>query len=193
MTAPAKINYKFYQGSTVTEILRWESTTKVYKPITGITNSAPVVINSLAHEIPNDWRVKITSVLGMTDINNVSNYYRVSNVTANTLTILDINSLGFKTYTGGGVLEYNKPIDLNGYTAVMRIKTKITDTNILYEASTSNGGIVIDNINKSISIKLSATTTSSFTFTSAVYTLILTSNNGNVIPLSSGTITMIKV
>jgi hypothetical protein len=193
MTAPAKINYKFYQGSTVTEILRWESTTKVYKPITGITNSAPVVITSLAHEIPNDWRVKITSVLGMTDINNVSNYYRVNNVTANTVTILDINSLSFKTYTSGGVLEYNKPIDLNGYTATMRIKSKITDANVLYEANTSNGGIVIDNVNKSISIKLSASVTSSFTFPSAVYTLILTSNNGNVIPLSSGTITMIKV
>lgn len=193
MTAPAKINYKFYQGSTVTEILRWESTEKVYKPITAITKSAPVVITAVAHEIPNDWRVKVTSVLGMTDINDVSNYYRVSSVTNDTVTIRDINSLNFKTYTGGGVLEYNKPIDLNGYSAVMRIKAKATDTDLLYEANVDNGGIIINNVNKSITISLSANITASFSFSTAVYSLILTSNNGNVIPFTSGTISLIKV
>ena len=193
MTAPAKINYKFYQGSTVYEILRWESTVKVYKPITAITKAAPVVISSLGHEIPNDWRVKVTSVLGMTDINDISNYYRVNSVTYDTVTIRDINSLNFKTYTGGGVLEYNKPVDLNGYTAVMRIKAKATDTTLIHEASTDNGGIVIDNVNKSISIKISPSVTSSFTFSTAVYNLVLTSNNGTVMPFTSGSISLIKV
>ena len=193
MTAPAKINYKFYQGSTVYEILRWESTEIVYKPITAITKAAPVVITALSHEIPNDWRVKVTSVLGMTDINDISNYYRVNSVTTDTVTIRDINSLNFKTYTGGGVLEYNKPIDLNGYTARMRIKAKATDTDVIYEANTDNGGIIVDNTNKSISINLPANLTASFSFSTAVYSLILTSNNGTVIPFASGSITLIKV
>ena len=78
MTAPARINYKIYQGTTVSEVLRWESTVKVYKPITAITKSAPVVITSINHSLPIDWRVKITSVLGMLDINDTNNYYRVS-------------------------------------------------------------------------------------------------------------------
>ena len=193
MTAPAKINYKFYQGSTVYEILRWESTEIVYKPITGISKAAPVVITAPNHELPEDWRVKVTSVLGMTDINDTSNYHRVNSVTTDTVTIRDINSLNFKTYTGGGVLEYNKPIGLSGYTGVMRIKAKITDTDVLYEANVANGGIIIDTVNSAIYINLPSSVTSTFSFSTAVYSLILTSNNGNVIPFSSGSITLIKV
>ena len=193
MTAPAKINYKFYQGSTVYEILRWESTEIVYKTITDISKSAPVVITAPNHELPEDWRVKVTSVLGMTDINDTSNYHRVSSVTNDTVTIRDINSLNFKTYTGGGVLEYNKPIGLNGYTGIMRIKAKATDTDVLYEASVANGGIIIDSVNSAIYINIPSTTTATFSFSTAVYSLILTSNNGNVIPFTSGSISIIKV
>ena len=193
MTAPAKINYKFYQGSTVYEILRWESTEIVYKPITSITKAAPVVITAPNHGLPEDWRVKVTSVLGMTDINDTSTYHRVNSVTTDTVTIRDINSLNFKTYTGGGVLEYNKPIGLSGYTGVMRIKAKITDTDVLYEANVANGGIIIDTVNSAIYINLPSSVTSNFTFSTAVYSLILTSNNGNVIPFTSGSISLIKV
>lgn len=193
MTAPAKINYKFYQGSTVYEILRWESTEIVYKTITDISKSAPVVITAPNHELPEDWRVKVTSVLGMTDINNISNYYRVSSVTGNTVTIRDINSLNFKDYTSGGVLEYNKPIGLNGYSGIMRIKAKATDTISLYEATVANGGIIVDASNSAIYINIPADVTSTFTFSTAVYSLILTSNNGDVIPFTSGSISLIKV
>lgn len=193
MTAPAKINYKFYQGSTVYEILRWESTEIVYKPITNITKSAPVVITAPNHELPEDWRVKVTSVLGMTEINDTSNYHRVNSVTTDTVTIRDINSLNFKAYTSGGVLEYNKPIGLSGYTGVMRIKAKATDTEVLYTANVANGGIIIDTVNSAIYINLPSSVTSAFTFSTAVYSLILTSNNGTVIPFTSGSISLIKV
>jgi hypothetical protein len=42
MTAPTKANLKIYQGSTFREVFRWESYTKVYVPITGISKTAPV-------------------------------------------------------------------------------------------------------------------------------------------------------
>ena len=192
MSAPGKINYKFYQGATVNEVLRWESTDKVYKPITAITKAAPVVITALAHGIPIDWRVKVTNVIGMTDINDITNYFRVSAVTTDTVTINSINSLGFKDYTSGGVLEYNKPIDLSGFTATMRIKAKATDTVIIYEANTTNGRIIINNTNKSIVINIPASVTDTFSFTTAYYLLELISSNGEVIPFTTGTISLVK-
>ena len=192
MSAPGKINYKFYQGATVNEVLRWESTDKVYKPITAITKAAPVVITAVAHGLPIGWRTKVTSVLGMTDINDITNYYRVSAITTNTVTIDTINSLGFKEYISGGVLEYNKPIDLNGYTARMVIKAKATDPNILYEADTTNGNIIISDINKTITINIPASITDTFNFTTAYYLLEVYSNNGEVIPFTTGNISIVK-
>lgn len=191
MTAPAKINYKFYQGATVKEVLRWESTVKVYKPITNITKSAPVVLTVPNNELPVDWRVKVTSVLGMLDINSTENYNRSSTVTTNTVTINDINSLSFKEYVSGGVIEYNKPIDLSGLTASMTIKANPTDTTNIYLATTANGGIIINNTTKTITISIPASVTATFDFVTAYYQLEITDILGDITPLSSGTITLI--
>ena len=71
--APSKLNLKIFQGSTFTEVLRWESSTKVYAPISGITRTAPVVVLSNYHGIPLNWRVKVSGVLGMKEINSGDN------------------------------------------------------------------------------------------------------------------------
>ena len=190
MTAPAKINFKIYKGSTFTEVLRWESTIKQYIPITNISKSAPVVITAPAHGVPLDWRVKVTSVLGMTDINSATIYYPVSNVTTDSLTINDINSLGFKDYISGGVIEYNKPIDLAGYTARMRIKVKPSDTTTVHLATSENGGIILNNTRKTITINIAAEVTDTFTFVTGVYFLELTSPSGIVTPFIAGNIAL---
>ena len=191
MTAPAKINYRFYKGSTVKEVLRWESTVKVYKPITGITRSAPVVLTVPSNEVPVDWRVKVTSVLGMLDINSTETYNRATAVTTNTITINDINSLNFKDYVSGGVIEYNKPIDLTNYTASMTIKANVTDTANIHLATTANGGIIINNTTKTIVISIPASVTDTFDFVTAYYLLEIIDSAGSVIPFSAGTITLI--
>lgn len=191
MTAPAKINYRFYKGSTVKEVLRWESTVKVYKPITGITRSAPVVLTVPNNEVPVDWRVKVTSVLGMLDINSTETYNRATAVTTNTITINDINSLNFKDYVSGGVIEYNKPIDLTNYTASMTIKANVTDIANIHLATTANGGIIINNTTKTIVISIPASVTDTFDFVTAYYLLEIIDSTGSVIPFSAGTITLI--
>lgn len=192
MTTPIKLNFKIIQGSTFNQVLRWESATKVYKTISGITNSAPVVINCTAHNIPVGWRARVTNVLGMKEINSGSNdYYTVTDTTTNTVTFNSVNSLGYSAYTSGGVLEYNQPIDLAGYTARMQIRSKLEDTTIIKELTTENGGIVIDNTTKTITLTISATDTSAFTFASAVYSIELV--NGTVVtPFAGGTMTLVK-
>lgn len=191
MAAPVKLNFKMYQGSTFKEVLRRETSTKVYKAITGITKAAPMVVTATDHGLPVGWRTKITNVVGMTDINSSEDYHTVTSTTSNTITLNAVNSLGYKDYVSGGVLEYNQPYDLTGVTARMQLRGKITDTDYIVELTTENGGIVIDNVDKTITIVVSATATAAFTFSSAVYSMELIDGT-EVIPFITGNITLEK-
>ena len=191
MAAPSKLNFKIYQGSTFAEVLRWESSTKVYKPITAITIAAPVVITAASHGIPVGWRTKVTNVVGMTQINSSDVYQIVTAADTNTVTLNAVNSLGYTAYTSGGVLEYNQPVSLSGVTARMQIRDKVTSTTYIDELTTENGKIVVDDALKTITILLSAAVTAAYTFTTAVYSLETIS--GTVVtPLIYGSITLDK-
>lgn len=189
--SPSKINFKIYQGSTFSEVLRWESSKKIYKTITGISNAAPCVITSTTHGVPDGWRVKVTNVAGMTDINSTETYHLATVLTTDTIELNAVNSVGYKTYTSGGILEYNEPIDLTGYTARLQLRAKLEDTTLLHEMTTEDGGIVIDAINNTITLVISATDTALFTFSSAVYSLELISGT-TVVPFINGTMTLVK-
>lgn len=166
-----------YQGSTFKEVIRWESSTKAYKTITGITKAAPCVITAVAHGIPVGWRTKITNVVGMTAINSTDTYNQVTATTTDTVTINEINSLGYTAYTSGGVLEYNQPMDLTGMTARMQIRPSLTSTTIIDTYTTELGTIAVDNTLKTITILVPATTTAGYTFSTGVYSLELISGS----------------
>jgi hypothetical protein len=68
--------------------------------ITAATKANPAVITSNSHGLTAGQRVKITSVVGMTELNN--NTYTVANPTTNTFELLGINSTAFTTYVSGG-------------------------------------------------------------------------------------------
>lgn len=192
MTTPIKLNLKIIQGSTFGQVLRWESGTKVYKTITSITNSAPVIVYASNHGIPVGWRARVTNVNGMKEINSGTNdYYLVTSTTSDTVTFNAVNSLGYSAYTTGGVLEYNEPVDLSGYTARMQIRPKLDDSTIIKELTTENGGIVINNTTKTIQLVISATDTAAFTFNSAVYSLELVVAS-TVIPFAAGSVSLTK-
>ena len=193
MQAPTKLNFKMYQGSTFSEVIRWESSTKVYKPITAITQAAPTVITSVGHGMPTGWRFQVSNVGGMTDINTSTDvYYVAKTLTADTVEINSLNSLGFKTYTTGGVISYNQPVDLTSYTARMQLRATVDSTVIIDEYNTTNGKIQIDTTGKSITVLIDATTTAGYSFSTAVYGLELVSGTGVVTQLATGTITLIK-
>lgn len=191
MAAPVKLNFKIYQGSTFKESLRWETSTKVYKAITNITKAAPMVITAAGHGVPVGWRIKVTNVNGMKEINSADTYHTVTDTTTDTITINAINSLSYTDYTSGGVVEYNQPRDLTGVTARMQIREKLASTTVLDELTTENGGIVIDTVNKTISIVISATDTALYTFNTAVYSMELIDGT-EVIPFIYGGITLDK-
>lgn len=188
MAGPTKINLKIYQGSTFRETVRWESSTKVYVPITNITKSAPMVVTAVNPTIPSGWRVKIAGVGGMKEVNS-DNWLIASEVGGNSVTFNSINALNYTTYTSGGVLEYNQPMDLSGYTARMQIREKLTSTTALEDLTTSNGKILLNNTNKTISLILGATTTEAYTWKSGVYSLEM-EKDGVVTPLIYGNVSL---
>lgn len=190
MAAPAKVNLVIYQGSTFNEVLRWESGVKVYKPITNITNSAPVRITAVGHDVPNGWRVKFSNILGMGELNNSTTHYSATVISEDIIEINEVNSIAYKAYISGGIIEYNEPANLAGYTARMQVRTKISDATVLTELTTENGGIILDNNLKTIVLNIPASTTTAFDWTTGVYSLELISSSGVVFTLLNGNITV---
>lgn len=175
------------KGKTFVQVLRWETLPFIYKPITAITQSAPVRLTVTAHGLKTGWRVKVESVKGMTNINDVG-WQKVTVVDPNTIEFNEVNSLDFKAYTSGGVVKYYTPQDLAGYTARMDVKDKIGGT-IILSLSTVNNRIVIDNTEKTIALSISASDTASTNAKKGVYDLELISGTGVVTGLLTGTIT----
>jgi len=188
MAAPIKLNLKIYQGSTFRQVLRWESSTKVYVPITNITRSAPVVVTAPSHNLPVGWRARVTNAAGMKEINQLD-YQTATEITSDTVVFNQVNSLAYTAYTGGGVLEYNAPVNLAAYTARMQIREKLNSTVVVHTLSTENSGIVFDNVQKTITLTIPDEITAQFRFTSAVYDLELLLAD-EVIPFATGAIAL---
>lgn len=190
MAAPIKLNLKVYQGSTFNQVLRWESSTKVYVPITNVEKSAPVVITAPNHNVPIGWRIRVTNVGGMKEINS-ADYYIVTNTVDNNEIILNqVNALAYSTYTAGGIVEYNQPFDITGYTARMQIREKVTSQEVILELTTENGLIELNSTLNTIAITIPATVSQDFNYKSAVYSLELV-KDGVVIPFAYGNVSLV--
>lgn len=190
---PAKINFKMYQGATFEQTLRWESSTKVYATISSISKAAPVTITLSDPQLqpPVGWRVRVTNVAGMKEINMPEGtYYTATDVWGGVVSLNQINSLSYSTYTGGGVLEYNTPVSLTGYTARLQVKRKISDLEPVLSLTTENGGILLDDATETITIRATAQQTSALSFNSAVYDLELLSGSGKVYRFAEGSLSL---
>ena len=196
----AQYDLELLQGKTFSLALRWETPPVVYKAITGITQTAPVRVTVPAHGIPDGWRVAITNVKGMTQINVEANkkltkrdYHQATVIDANTIEINDINASGFKEYVSGGYVQFNTPTNLVGFTARMSIKNKVGGTE-LFSLTTTNGRITIDAAARIIALNISADDTAAITWASGVYDLEMVSGDTPpvVTALLSGRVTVTK-
>lgn len=190
---PAKLNYKVYQGSTFEEIYRWESETKVYVPILSISKAAPCVITTTSqHTMPVGWRFRVAGAGGMKEINSIGdNYYLATNTSATSATINQVNSLMYTTYTSGGVIEYNQPVPLTGYSARMQIRETVDSPTTLYSTDSVTGHLSLDLQLMTIGIKIPAQVTQQFTFSTAVYSIELYKPDGSVVPFLTGNLTLV--
>lgn len=195
MSLPKNQNLTIVQGATYELPVRWETEPIVYKPITGITQTAPAVVTCVGHGVPDGWRVTVVSAKGMTQINaknsppKDSDYTLATVPTADTLELNSVNAAGFKAYTSAGYVQYNAPQDLTGYVARMDIKDKIGGT-VLLALTTENGRITVNNTTKTITLLISADDTAAIAWKRGVYDLELESSTGVVTALMYGTVTV---
>lgn len=171
--APVDVAWIIRQGRTFRYLVRPEALPLVYKPITAITNSAPVTITAVGHNLVSGWSVAITNVGGMTELNATANnlkptdFKQVTVVDGNTITINSIDSSGFSPYTSGGHLVYYTPVSIAGAKVRLDLRDRIGGI-LLYQMSNTLGNIVIDDTNHMITVLMPATDTAGFEFTNAV-------------------------
>lgn len=70
------------------------------KTITGITAASPPVVTSTAHGLTNGQIVKISGVVGMTQLNGRA--FVVKNVAANSFELGGVDATGYTAYASGG-------------------------------------------------------------------------------------------
>lgn len=185
------------QGKTFTLALRWETEPIVYKAITGITQTAPARLTVPGHGVPDGWRVAVTNVKGMTEINAEANsirdrdYHAATVIDPNTVELNDVNAAGFRQYASGGYIQYNTPVDITGFTARMAVKDKVGGT-VLFSLTTENARIVLDPVKRTVTLTVSATDTAALTWIKGVYELEMVSAAGVVTTLLAGSIKVTK-
>lgn len=189
-------DFEIVQGKTFSHVMRWEALPVVYKAISAITNTAPVRITAVGHNLLAGWRAAVVSVKGMTQINAQNNppkavdYHRTTVVDDDTIEFNDVNAADFKQYQSGGYVQYNTPVDLAGCTGRLVVKDKVGGT-VLAELTTANGGVLIDNTAKTITLTFTALQTAGFGWKKGVYELEII-NGATVTGLLAGTIMVSK-
>lgn len=191
MSTAKQLDLIIEQGKTFQKTVRWETSPRVWKPITGIANDAPVSITSPGHGLVAGWRVGVVNVVGMEDINAKQNPprdgdLREATVASSSVVQLDLSAAGFDPYVSGGYLVYWTPHDLAGYTARMKIKDRVGGT--VLETVTCT----VDNTLKTIALLITDVDSAGFAWTRGVYDLELVSGSGIVTALLSGSITVTK-
>lgn len=197
MMEPGRVNLRIYQGSTFNQTFRWESETPEYATIASISKSAPCIVqvNIGQPTPPPSWRVRVVGANGMKQINilDESDYYIANNIVGRDIYINEINSVNYDNYTGNGVIRWNQPVPLSGYSAVMQIRRSINSaTSLLQLTSGVNGGIIIDDIDKYIRVNITSTQTAALNFSTGTYSLELTNNLGEVTTFLQGNMTLIR-
>jgi hypothetical protein len=193
---PKTDDWTIYQGRTFKRIVRWETTPTVFKPITGISRTAPTVVTCVGHGLKSGWYAAVTDALGMTEINAPSNaprtgdYRQVTVIDVDNFSINDLSSAQFSAYTSGGYVRYNTPKSLDGAVARLHIRNRVGGT-LLLDLSSTTGEIVLSDLDHMIVITVSDEVTKLMTYTKGVYDLEIEDAAGETYVLLSGAVTVV--
>lgn len=174
------------RGSTFRWVIRVEQARVVYVPITAIDKTAPVRLHAAAHGLESGRRFLVTGAKGLVALNakntppRVSDYHRAKVVDPDTIEVNNINAINLASYTGGGVVQYNAPLDMTGYEIRMQARASEKSDVIVFAASTTDGKIVMQPDGMSALLTLPEALTAAITAESAVYDVEFVAPDGSV-------------
>lgn len=174
---PASIPLSIVQGATLRESIRVMQSQFEYRPITGISSTAPVVL-TFDHGLPMDWPVWVQGVQGLQEVN------RGTNQVPWLATVVDVNSLEINAVSAdgrkptGGMLVYHPPVDLAGTTALLQVLDEKGSVVLEFAPTVHPGGW--------IDINLSAEQTAEMSWRKGTWQLDASFPNGDVVRLFAG-------
>ena len=128
---------------------------------------------------------------GMTELNSSWNNlkesaaYRVSVLDANNVEFPDVNSSGFRAYTGGGQLAYRTPLDLSQFTSArMDVKSSPNSAPIVY-FNTGVGTLQLDAIANVLWLILPTAVTAVLSAATRFFDIELIKASGDVVAACS--------
>lgn len=174
MSLAPKYDLTITQGEDFSEVFSWAVEPLVWKPITAASKAAPCVMTVATSGIVDGWPIWVESVVGMVQLNQdhtKDDPYKATRTDANTITLNNVNALGFDTYVSGGTIAYYTPVDMTGYTARCQLRASPGAAAALLSLTTENGGIALDNTLKTITLKITNAQSALLTFQSCLYEL----------------------
>lgn len=180
------------RGETLKVPLRIETGEYVWVPITGISRTAPVVVEAPAHGCPDKWDAAVTGVRGMRQINaevplKDKSFKRVDVVDPDHVKFNKIDASSFSTYTGGGHLVFYKPLDLDTFVSAHMDVRAGPGKPLLYRFTTDDFSLQLDNVNRSLWINAERVVTAAKEYTEASFDIFLVNGGGEATPLCAST------
>jgi hypothetical protein len=199
MPKAARVDLHIPQGRTFSKVLRWGQPRLAYRQIQAATQAAPCVLTtSSPHGIPDGWLFSISNARGMLELNSPldadgapQRSAQATVIDPTTIEVNDLNAAGFKPYAGGGIITYNMPVDLTGFSAAAQVRETIDSEIVLLSLTTDNGGIVLDPVAATITLQATALQTAAIDWIEGVWDLELTSGGGVVSPVAAGRVKVI--
>lgn len=187
------------QGKTFEAVFGWAQGKFVWRPITGIAQVAPVRLTVPGHDLKDGWPYWISDLKKPACLNNVQNGcegqgdelgdpYLAEVVDVDTLSINHINGMRLDAYGSGGVIRYWAREDITDYSAVMQVRRRVADEQVLFTASSVGADpmIIVDVDSAMFRLSIPADAFNDAQFSSGVYEIEIESPDGKRYQLAFG-------
>lgn len=145
-----------------------------YLEIEAMPKKAPVRLTLTQHNIPDGWPVRIECVSQPKELNTADDApYFVRVIDADTIEINSLNGHCWKPLSGGGLVIFNKPVDITGWEFRAQFKDKIGGTTLVkFSSDPADAPDCMAFVDPSLSLfslKMSAEKTALIDWKKAVY------------------------
>ena len=172
------------KGKTFEFALRYASGKQVSREVEGIPSLVPVRITVPNHGIPDGWPFKVDCVQRPFEVNGS---YVATVVDPDTIEINDLIGQCWRhKYSGGGVIQYPLPADIDGGTARAMFRRTIRDEEPLLTFTTepvADGLFLVDPAESTFTLSLTAERAETLPVVSGVWDAEAVDPDGRVYPL----------